>query len=667
MDESKSIKECSLNKHVDDFLDYYLNRCLEPDFAILLNGKWGCGKSYYIKKYLNTHGLVVENNFTGEQKSIIIYLSLYGVRSKEEINEKILEKLHPIICSSKIDVLQKVLKTVPATAVLSALSELLIGCNVGKDALIEGLDIFVETYRKGIKDKSGKIVLVLDDFERADMPIVSLLGFVNECVEMLHIPCIIVAEKNVLEDAINKQKDDATLFSMATSLEKVIGKEFVIKASFEDVVSFWVNECTALKRSSKTLLENAQVFEPGEASLPILRDNVDLIADVIRCFKHDNLRAMKRTLVNFNRFVDYTGVAEKLKQKKEFARLFLGDFLLYQYAQEIGVLENDLLFSSKLIADASVAYRKDGSYSKELEQDEIVGKIPSLRNALKDGSYDTDWFPIWKEWIESNRVDKEKLNQIIDNSIWFNKRDDYLLSRLCSWKELDEDLLKECMDAYGREKKAGINSPILLIHLFDSLMSLSKNENIAISPEELNREMIEYVDQQYDKLNSVDGEVLTINQPENEETTSFGKYIAEKLTPQKEKMRDKYLLNFFRKIESNNLQEYELGKLMLTGKDPAVDCLELKKDDAEAFKNFILKQERYWVNELSRCLKVRYLKDKSLSRFAKEKEFIDQLYDLLRCTRESCARPLPLKMNNLLVVMDDIDLIRKEKGASKAS
>ena len=62
MDESKSIKACSLNKHVDDFLDYYLNRCLEPDFAILLKGKWGCGKSYYIKNYLNMHGLVVENN-----------------------------------------------------------------------------------------------------------------------------------------------------------------------------------------------------------------------------------------------------------------------------------------------------------------------------------------------------------------------------------------------------------------------------------------------------------------------------------------------------------------------------------------------------------------------------------------------------------------------------
>ena len=656
----------SMNKHIDEFLDYYLTRCLEPDFAVLLKGKWGCGKSYYIKNYLNTHGLVVENNFTGKQKSIIIYLSLYGVRSKEEINEKILEKLHPIICSSKIEIVQKVLKSVPATAVLSALSDLLIGYDRGKDALIEGLDLFVETYRKNLNEKRGKVVLVLDDFERADMPIVSLLGFVNECVEMLHIPCIIVADKKVLEDSIEKQKDDTTLFSLATSLEKVIGKEFEIKTSFKDVVSFWVNKCSALEDGTKTLLNNTQVFEPGEATLPIFQDNVDLIADVIRCFKQDNLRAMKRTLVSFNRFVDYVGVTEKLKSQKEFARLFLGDFLLYQYAQEIGVLEDNLLFSSQLLADPAVAYER-GKYSKEREQNEIVGQIPALRNMLKDGSYKSEWFPIWKEWIESNRVDKDELNRMIDSSIWFdeNKKDNELLNKLCNWKALDDDSLRECLEAYKRAKKSGIRNPVFLIQLFDSLMSLSKNENIDLSPDDLKRELMQYVDEQCENLNCVDGDVLVFDQPENEETSLFGKYVAEKTKSQKEKLREDYLPKFFEKIQSNDIPKYELGKLMLAGKDSSVDCLELRREDAETFKDLILKQERYEVEELSRCLNVRYLQDKSLSRFAREKEFIDQLYNLLKAERESCKRPLPLKMNNLLIIIKDIDKIRKEKGLAR--
>ena len=44
----------SQNEHIDDFLTYYLFKCLEPNYAVLIKGKWGCGKSYYIKNFLNS-------------------------------------------------------------------------------------------------------------------------------------------------------------------------------------------------------------------------------------------------------------------------------------------------------------------------------------------------------------------------------------------------------------------------------------------------------------------------------------------------------------------------------------------------------------------------------------------------------------------------------------
>lgn len=657
----------NLNEHVDAFLDYYLNDCLEPDFAVLLKGKWGCGKSYYIKNYLNTHGLVIKNNFTEEQKSVILYLSLYGVNSKEEINEKILERLHPIICSSKIDLLRKILKTVSATEVLSALSVYLTGSEMPKNALVEGIDIFVDYYRNKIKkDKPGKIVLVLDDFERANMPIVSLLGFVNECVEMLHIPCIIVAEKNILEEAMEKQKKESTMYGIAVSLEKIIGKEFEIKASFEDVVSFWLNKSPIIEDNPQTLIDNRQLFEQGDDSKKLFEENIDLIVAVIRCFKTNNLRAMKRTLVNFNRFLHYTKIYKKIRKEKDLARLFLGDFLLYQYAQEIGVLTENLHFSPKLLEDAGIAYQKDGRYSVKREQDYIIREIPSLRNELKDGSYDTDWFPIWKEWIESNCVDVQKLNDTIDNSIWFKKKDPLLLNRLCNWKELDSDeSLKECLDAYERAKKVGVTNPVTLVHLFDSLMCLAKNENIKETPSELVQEMETYVENNWEKFKSVDNDVLIINQPENEETTAFGKFVAEKVKPKKEELRDKYLPSFFEKIKSDDLPSYEMAKLMLTGQDPSIDCLELKKEDAEDFKNLILSSSRLEINELSHCIKIRYLKDKTCARFSKEKEFVDNLYALCENERKMHSKPLPLKMNNLLIVMNDIEALRRGERTYK--
>lgn len=657
----------NLNEHVDAFLDYYLNDCLEPDFAVLLKGKWGCGKSYYIKNYLNTHGLVIKNNFTEEQKSVILYLSLYGVNSKEEINEKILERLHPIICSSKIDLLRKILKTVSATEVLSALSVYLTGSEMPKKALVEGLDIFVDYYRNKIKkDKPGKIILVLDDFERANMPIVSLLGFVNECVEILHIPCIIVAEKKILKEAMEKQKKESTMYGIAVSLEKIIGKEFEIKASFEDVVSFWLKKSPIIEDEPKTLIDNRQLFEQGDDSKKIFEDNINVITAIIRRFKTKNLRAMKRSLVSFNRFLHYTKVYEKIRQKEDFARLFLGDFLLYQYAQEIGMLAENLRFSPELLEDTGIPYQKNGTYSIEREQDYIIRGIPSIKNELKDGSYETEWFPIWKEWIESNSVDVQKLNDAIDNSIWFKKRDPLLLNQLCNWKELDSDeSLKECLDAYERAKKDGITNPVTLVHLFDSLMCLAKNENIKETPSELVQEMETYVENNWEKFKSVDNDVLIINQPENEETTAFGKFVAEKVKPKKEELRDKYLPSFFEKIKSDDLPSYEMAKLMLTGQDPSIDCLELKKEDAEDFKNLILSSSRLEINELSHCIKIRYLKDKTCARFSKEKEFVDNLYALCENERKMHSKPLPLKMNNLLIVMNDIDALRRGERTYK--
>ena len=40
------------NKHIEKFLDYYLNKEQSPDYAVLITGCWGSGKTYFIRKYL---------------------------------------------------------------------------------------------------------------------------------------------------------------------------------------------------------------------------------------------------------------------------------------------------------------------------------------------------------------------------------------------------------------------------------------------------------------------------------------------------------------------------------------------------------------------------------------------------------------------------------------
>lgn len=661
----------SQNKHIDDFLNYYLFKCLEPNYAVLIKGKWGCGKSYYIKNYLNSHGLRIIDNFTNKQKNVVIYLSLYGVSSKEEINEKVLACLYPIISSSKIDLLQKILKTAPASAVLSALSAAMFNSTIPAKGVVEGLDIFVDHYRSEIK-KNGKkkLVLVLDDFERAHMPVIELLGFVNECVEFLHIPCIIIAEKDVLIKAVNKQKDESTMYGLSVSLEKVVGKELQVETSVEKVVDYWVDKCYAVSDEPNTLIANKTVFEASDDARKILKKNRDLIVLVVNLFGQNNLRAMKHVLVDFDRFVNYTKIGILLNGKDEFARLLLGDFLMYQYAQELGLIEgNKLEITSPFLRAAAKLAVKNGannSASKQQKNDEEwllrLDEIPSIRNRLKDGSYEKDWLPLWNVWLTSNTIDQKKLNSVIKTSIWFDRETDYLLNKLCNWIELSDDELKKCYEVFDIHLKETseqnkITNPILLTSLFDSLLTLSKNKHIVDEPKELILRMNNYVSENAEYLIPVDNDTLIIRTPENEETTEFAKVVVEKIQPQRELRRKEYAANFFEYLKSGDVLNVENARIALAGQEPTMDFLELKKENSSQFIDVVLNHSREDATRLIRVLGHRYSGEKTTERFEKEKEFLENVKnETIRRLKET-PRPQPLSMDNLRVLEKELERI----------
>ncbi len=40
------------NKHIEEYFDYYFDGKKNFEYAILLNGAWGSGKTWFVKKYL---------------------------------------------------------------------------------------------------------------------------------------------------------------------------------------------------------------------------------------------------------------------------------------------------------------------------------------------------------------------------------------------------------------------------------------------------------------------------------------------------------------------------------------------------------------------------------------------------------------------------------------
>ncbi|WP_230850203.1 P-loop NTPase fold protein, partial [Vibrio harveyi] len=78
-----------INKRIVGNLDYYLS-LPSPEYAFLLCGEWGVGKTYFIDKYIEKKN---------GRDLRLIKISLFGLKNTSEINSNIFQKLHPVLGS----------------------------------------------------------------------------------------------------------------------------------------------------------------------------------------------------------------------------------------------------------------------------------------------------------------------------------------------------------------------------------------------------------------------------------------------------------------------------------------------------------------------------------------------------------------------------------------
>lgn len=76
------------NQHVREYLTYYLGFQTPPNFAVLLDGTWGIGKTFFIKDFMT------QFEGGGLRRA---YVSLYGLSSFEEIDKAVLRAIYPLL------------------------------------------------------------------------------------------------------------------------------------------------------------------------------------------------------------------------------------------------------------------------------------------------------------------------------------------------------------------------------------------------------------------------------------------------------------------------------------------------------------------------------------------------------------------------------------------
>jgi hypothetical protein len=146
------------NIHIEEYLKYYCSLKVAPNYAIMLRGKWGCGKSWFINNYMK-----VNTNFK------FLYVSLNGMTKTKEIEDEFFRQLHPWLSSKGMRAAGKLVKGLVKTAIKVDLT------GDGKDDASVSSTMPDIELTEFFNNAEGRI-LVFDDLERCSIPIPQILG-----------------------------------------------------------------------------------------------------------------------------------------------------------------------------------------------------------------------------------------------------------------------------------------------------------------------------------------------------------------------------------------------------------------------------------------------------------------------------------------------------------
>lgn len=179
------------NADVARVLDKYCYGTSKPPFALMLDGAWGCGKTWFIKRFFEEK----KKDRASDNEPDMIYVSLYGIQDAEEITKAIYTAMHPVL-GGKVGELGKVIFKGLLKSTLKIDLHHLENEKADLSAVLGIPDNI------GNKDRIFRNrILVFDDVERAKMPVSDILALVQPLVESHEDRIILIAnEKEIAAD-----------------------------------------------------------------------------------------------------------------------------------------------------------------------------------------------------------------------------------------------------------------------------------------------------------------------------------------------------------------------------------------------------------------------------------------------------------------------------------
>jgi hypothetical protein len=407
------------------------------DFAILINGQWGSGKTYFWKNVIIPEIKKVEHS-KDKSKSVFyepVYVSLFGVSSAVLMLQKLFLQLIPV------KILQGKMAELAMRGAMTWLKKL-TGNNVSDEQMM----VEIASQFKGNK------VICFDDLERASSNSINdILGYINQFVEHDKLKVILLADEKELEkmgDLYPKIK------------EKLIRFTYEFKPNIEDILPNMLTGYKDKKYSDfilaqKPLLTTA--FENG---------------------KHNNLRTLRFILDIFKSIFDQVSKISEVKQENQEAILSsLLHFTLPYSIEYKKDSKNELLnivegIDSKLVWEKSLiesiydAKPNDPYSTTQSTEEKTISKEQKFKNDFIDnyvqiGEYRNFKYSqsvrdyIHTGYLNLNNFKSELIALQVEIEKQIISREQFLLHQVNNAMLLDDREFKEILDELIQKAKAG--------------------------------------------------------------------------------------------------------------------------------------------------------------------------------------------------------------------
>lgn len=266
-----------MNENIINSLEQYV-KDVNPQYAILLSGSWGCGKTHFIeawiKQYNTSHIITESSKFTFRKKksSIIlkpIKVSLFGLQTNAELIEAINRELSPIVFNLK----KYGLIAAKVVSRLTLKTDAFEGVKNPIEAEFSALDaLFPDNANVSIK---GDKLLVFDDIERCKIPTAELFGFIDLLLHKYQCKIIIIGDETKYD---GEEKNKYNQYK-----EKIIGQTLVVQKDSKAAFDAFTKELEGISKSAATFV----------------KENQECVLDTFNASGYSNLRSLKQSLHQF--------------------------------------------------------------------------------------------------------------------------------------------------------------------------------------------------------------------------------------------------------------------------------------------------------------------------------------------------------------------------------